>query len=184
MNVHHGFGSLRRAYRFEVVMNMSETKGLERERWEEKQKEQKQCVLGFTESAVVKCAIEPGIADALENSGGPMSLFELSSSLGCSPPALYSIMRFLVHRGIFSEKSTSQGSTGYVQTPISRLLIGRGENSMAGLALFLSNPMLLAPWQYLSARVLACETSAFEAAHGKGIFQHAAIESTPKQANG
>ncbi|KAK3001807.1 hypothetical protein RJ639_022022 [Escallonia herrerae] len=134
------------------------------------------CVLGLTESAVVKCAIELGIADALENSEGPMSLFELSSSLGCSPPALYRIMRFLVHRGIFSEKSTSKGSTGYIQTPISRLLIKRGENSMAALVLFLSSPVLLAPWQCLSARVLACETPAFEAAHGKEIFQHAATD--------
>ncbi|KAK2974312.1 hypothetical protein RJ640_026873 [Escallonia rubra] len=133
-------------------------------------------ILGFTESAVMKCAVELGIADALENSGGPMSLFELSSSLGCSPPALYRIMRFLVHRGIFSQKSTSQGSTGYVQTPISRLLVRHGENSMAGLVLFLSSPMLLALWQCLSARVLACETSAFEAAHGKGIFQYTATD--------
>ncbi|KAK9944252.1 hypothetical protein M0R45_009826 [Rubus argutus] len=60
-------------------------------------------VLGFSKIAVVKCAIELlflkkkcaielGIADAIENHGSPMTLLELSSTLKCDPSFLYRIM--------------------------------------------------------------------------------------------
>ncbi|KAK3001803.1 hypothetical protein RJ639_022018 [Escallonia herrerae] len=117
------------------------------------------------------CAIELGIADVLENHDGPMSLSDLSSALCCSPAALYRIMRFLMHRGVFKEKSTGQDVAGYVQTPLSRLLMKHGLNSMAAFVLFESSPVMLAPWHCLSARVLAAGTSAFEAAHGDDVFE-------------
>ncbi|KAJ7980563.1 O-methyltransferase family protein [Quillaja saponaria] len=42
-------------------------------------------IFGFVEMAVVKCAIELGVPEAIENHGGPMTLSELSSALGmCS----------------------------------------------------------------------------------------------------
>uniref|UniRef100_A0A5B7ANX0 Putative RS-norcoclaurine 6-O-methyltransferase n=1 Tax=Davidia involucrata TaxID=16924 RepID=A0A5B7ANX0_DAVIN len=132
-------------------------------------------VFGFVDMAVVKCAIELGIADVLESHEGPLTLSELSSSLGCSPSALYRIMRFLVHRQIFKENPTSQGSMGYVQTPLSRLLT-RHNNSMAALVLLESSPVMLAPWHGLSARVLANGTSAFEAAHGEDVWSYAAAD--------
>ncbi|CAL9022872.1 unnamed protein product, partial [Prunus brigantina] len=50
-------------------------------------------VFGFVEIAVVKCAIELGIADAIESHGSPMTLLELSSALRCDPSPLYRIMR-------------------------------------------------------------------------------------------
>ncbi|KAE9447503.1 hypothetical protein C3L33_20597, partial [Rhododendron williamsianum] len=43
--------------------------------------------------AVVKCAIQLGIPDALEAHGGPATLLDLSSALGCSPSALHRVMR-------------------------------------------------------------------------------------------
>ena len=69
-------------------------------------------ILGFSEMAVVKCAIDLGIADAIERHGSPITLTDLSSTLGCAPSPLYRIMRFLMHRGIFKEKITTQGSAG------------------------------------------------------------------------
>lgn len=69
-------------------------------------------ILGFSEMAVVKCAIDLGIADAIESHGRPITLSDLSSTLGCAPSPLYRIMRFLMHRGIFKEKLTTQGSPG------------------------------------------------------------------------
>ena len=62
--------------------------------------------------AVVKCAIDLGIADAIERHGRPITLSDLSSTLGCAPSPLYRILRFLMHRGIFKEKLTAQGSPG------------------------------------------------------------------------
>ncbi|KAG6411157.1 hypothetical protein SASPL_129232 [Salvia splendens] len=47
-----------------------------------------QYVFGFTPMAVVKCAIELEIADAVESHGGAMSLPDLASAVACSPSAL------------------------------------------------------------------------------------------------
>ncbi|KAL3580841.1 hypothetical protein D5086_018676 [Populus alba] len=123
--------------------------------------------------AVVKCAIELGIADAIENNEGPMTLSELSSSLGCAPSSLYRIMRFLVHHSIFKEKPSSQGTTVYVQTALSRRLLKKGEKSMVGLLLFESSHVMMAPWHNLSSRVLNDNNSPFEGAHGDDIWKYA-----------
>ncbi|KAM4089485.1 hypothetical protein ACB094_07G155700 [Castanea mollissima] len=116
-------------------------------------------ILGFTEMAVVRCAIELGIADAIESHGSPMTLSKLSSTLGCDPSPLYRIMRFLMHRGIFKGTLNSQGSP---------------EHSMAALILLESSPVLLTPWLSLSARVLDDDTSSFEVAHGEDIWSYSA----------
>ncbi|KAI8553964.1 hypothetical protein RHMOL_Rhmol05G0058400 [Rhododendron molle] len=125
-------------------------------------------VFGFADMAVVKCAIELGIPDALEAHGGPATLPDLSSALGCSPSALYRVMRFLVHRKIFKE-----APAGYLQTPLSRLLLKNGKKSLAALLLLESSPVMLAPWHGLSARVLANGSPAFESAHGEDIWRYA-----------
>lgn len=133
------------------------------------------CIFGFTEMAVVKCAIELGIPDFLETHQEPITLNQLSSALGCSASSLYRILRFLINRGIFKEVSTENGEImGYVQTPVSRLLTRDGENSMAALVLLESSPVMLAPWHYLSSRVLAKENIApFSAVHGKDAWEYA-----------
>ncbi|KAL2231721.1 UNVERIFIED_CONTAM: Acetylserotonin O-methyltransferase [Sesamum indicum] len=132
-------------------------------------------VFGFTPMAVMKCAIELGIADVLESHGGPMSLSQLSAALGCSSSVLHRIMRYLTHRRIFKRMSTSQESEiSYVQTPLSRLLISNGGNSMAAFVLMESSPVMLAPWHKLSASALMKGTSAFEAAHGDHVWKYAA----------
>ncbi|XP_015082970.1 acetylserotonin O-methyltransferase-like [Solanum pennellii] len=133
------------------------------------------CISGFTEMAVAKCAIELGISDFLESHQEPVPLRQLSTALGCSASSLYRILRFLINRGMFKLVSTGNGEMGYVQTPVSRLLKRDGENSMAALVLLESSPVMLAPWHYLSARVLSKEnsTGAFCAAHGKDLWEYA-----------
>lgn len=149
-------------------------------------------VFGFTEMAVVRCAIELGIADFLASQQQAVTVDQLSSALGCSPSALYRIMRFLINRGIFkevamttistsSQATTTEASTrGYVQTPLSALLRRDGEKSMAAFVLLESSPVMLAPWLKLSGRVLSGDNNssdAFEAANGKDVWRYA--ESDP-----
>ncbi|XP_059276640.1 acetylserotonin O-methyltransferase-like [Lycium ferocissimum] len=136
-------------------------------------------VFGFTEMAVIKCSIELGIAEFLESNQEPVSLNQLSAALGCCSSSLYRILRFLINRGIFKETSTKNGETSYVQTPLSRLLLKEGRNSMAAFVLFESSPMMLAPWHNLSARVSSKENnmSAFDAAHGKDVWKYAEADS-------
>ncbi|WOG84198.1 hypothetical protein DCAR_0103379 [Daucus carota subsp. sativus] len=131
-------------------------------------------LFGFTEMAAAKCAVELGIPDILENHGDPMTLSQLSSALNCSSTALFRIMRFLMNRGIFQEKITKQGSMGYAQTALSRLLTKDGNESLASMLLFQSSSAIIAPWHYLSSRVLDDKTSAFVRAHGMDIWQHGA----------
>ncbi|KAJ9550384.1 hypothetical protein OSB04_014429 [Centaurea solstitialis] len=128
-------------------------------------------ILGFVPIAAVKCAIELGIPDILENHETPMTLAELTSKLGCNESLLYRIMRFLIHYKIFQEKPISETLVGYTQTPLSRLLTRQGENSMADMVLLLNSPFILAPWHKLSAWLLGNKVFPFEAAHdGKDFW--------------
>ncbi|XP_059434531.1 acetylserotonin O-methyltransferase-like [Corylus avellana] len=136
-------------------------------------------VFGFTEMAVVKCAIELGIADVIESHGSPMTLSELSLALACTSSPLYRIMRFLMHRGIFKEELTAHGSPGYAQTILSRRLMRYGEHSMAAFIMLNSSPMVMSSLHCLSARILANETSPFEVAHGKDAWSF--LEANPAQ---
>ncbi|XP_021686105.2 acetylserotonin O-methyltransferase [Hevea brasiliensis] len=133
-------------------------------------------IFGFANVAAVKCAIELGVADAIQNHHSPITLYELSNKLGCAPSPLHRIMRFLVHNNIFKQKPIVDGTIGYVQTPLSRRLLGRGENSMESLFLLESSPVMLKPWHFLNDRVrLDGNTAAFEAAHGNDIWKYAAV---------
>ncbi|KAJ1406075.1 Winged helix-like DNA-binding domain superfamily [Sesbania bispinosa] len=131
-------------------------------------------ICGFVEMAVIKCAIQLGIAEAIESHGSPMTLSELSSTLGCDHSYLYRIMRFLVNRRVFKTIPIKHDSLGYAQTPLSRCLMRNGEHSMASLILLESSPIMLAPWHSLSARVLVNGNSSFEKVHGEDVWKFAA----------
>ncbi|KAK4491470.1 hypothetical protein RD792_002220 [Penstemon davidsonii] len=132
--------------------------------------------LGFTPMAIVKCAIELQIADVLESHGGAMTLLELSTALGCSPPTLHRIMRYLNHRGFFKRVPTSQedsSSISYEQTTLSRMLMKNSENSMASLVMLESSHVMLGPWHNLRARALTNGASAFVSANGEELWKYA-----------
>ncbi|GMJ03530.1 N-acetylserotonin O-methyltransferase [Hibiscus trionum] len=130
-------------------------------------------VFGYTKMGVVKCAIELGVADAIENHGSPMPLSELAAVLRCEPSRLYRIMRFLVHHQVFTEEPITQHSTGFSLTPLSRCLIKHGEKTMASFILLESSPTMLGPWHSLSARVLESgNMPPFEAANGTDIWSY------------
>ncbi|KAE8008839.1 hypothetical protein FH972_005312 [Carpinus fangiana] len=150
---------------------MEETQG--ETTWCEEEQQAEACiwkyVFGFTEMAVVKCAIELAIADVIESQESPMTLSELSLALACAPSPLY-LMRFLMHRGIFKEELTAHGSPSYAQTTLSRRLMRYGEHSMAAFIMLNSSPMVTASLHHLSACVLANEISPFEVAHGEDAW--------------
>ncbi|KAK7314290.1 hypothetical protein VNO77_39505 [Canavalia gladiata] len=137
-------------------------------------------VFGFVEVAAVKCAIELGIADAIESHGSPMTLSEISSILKCDPSLLNRIMRFLMHRKMFKSVPTSHGNLAYAQTPLSRRLLRNDERSVAAAILWHYSPPILAPWQALSARVLANGNPPFENIHGINFDLPHVIAVAPK----
>ncbi|XP_076917584.1 acetylserotonin O-methyltransferase-like isoform X2 [Bidens hawaiensis] len=156
-----------------IKIEMSKQKIISKEEEATAQQEIWKYVFGFTPMAVIKCAIELGIPDLLDNRDTPITLTELATKLGCSTPLLHRIMRFLVQYKIFQEKPVSETCFGYIHTPLSQLLTTRGKYSMADFVLLESSPIMLAPWHKLSARVLGKEESAFGAAHGDDVWKFA-----------
>ena len=171
----------------------SDKQNSELTKWEENEKQKQEeelakvevwkYVFGFVEMAVVKCAIELGIADAIESHGRAMTVQELSSTLGCASQTLHRVMRFLANRGIFREEHVTPpnddvASKRYAQTPLSRRFMRTGEGSMAALLLVESSPPMLAPWQALSARVAGGGAPApFDAANGEDLWRYGAANS-------
>ncbi|WCJ18045.1 O-methyltransferase family protein [Euphorbia peplus] len=146
-------------------------------REEEKQEAEAQVekwkyIFGFTNMAVVKCAIELGISNAIDNHKSPIPLSTLSLTLNCDHSFLYRIMRFLVHQKIFRE-----ASSGYEQTPLSRILLGPGQNSLKPMFLLESSPVMLAPWHHLSSRVIISGSASFKGVHGDDLWKY--IEENP-----
>ncbi|XP_039054778.1 acetylserotonin O-methyltransferase-like [Hibiscus syriacus] len=130
-------------------------------------------VFGYTKTAAVKCAIELGVADVIENHGSPMPLSQLAAALRYVPSRLQRIMRFLVHYQVFKEEPIGQHSMGFSLTPLSRRLIKHGEKTIVPFILLMSSPIMLGPWHSLSARVLQRgNISPFEAANGMDFWSY------------
>ena len=65
-------------------------------------------------SMSLKCAVELGIPDIINNHGQPMPLSELISSLPIHPSnttCVPRLMRLLVHHGLFSQIKVSKNNT-------------------------------------------------------------------------
>ncbi|XP_057782983.1 LOW QUALITY PROTEIN: acetylserotonin O-methyltransferase-like [Salvia miltiorrhiza] len=127
--------------------------------------------LGFTPTAVVRCTIELQIADVMDSHGGTMTHGDLSAAVGYSPTILRRIMRYLVHQRFFKQTVTSS-KVSYAQTPLSRLLMRNGDESMAAFILLESSPTALAPWNRLSSRARESGGSTFEEEHGSDIWSY------------
>lgn len=149
--------------------------------WEKEEEEEAQAqvdiykyMFGFAELAVVKCAIDLGIAEAIESHKKPITLLELSSTLKCDPSYLNRIMRFLVHKKIFKTiPSNDHNPPSYIHTPLSRRLMKNGDHSMTSFFLLETSPVMLVPWLSLSGRVLFNGNSSFEKVHGEDIWSYA-----------
>ncbi|KAK4403522.1 Acetylserotonin O-methyltransferase [Sesamum angolense] len=133
---------------------------------------------GFDAMRVVKCVIELGLPNVLENHGSPMTLSQLSSAVGCPETSLYRILRFLTHNGIFKKLRNSThdpaSSVFYAQTPLSRLLT---RDNMGPFVLLQAGP----PGQQfgMSAKDLkAGKGSGLEAASSEDIIWNGEVDAT------
>ncbi|XP_010916035.1 trans-resveratrol di-O-methyltransferase [Elaeis guineensis] len=135
--------------------------------------------LSFIRSMSLKCAIELGIPDVLHNHGKPVTLSELATFLSIPPsktPALGSLMRLLVHSGIFASHrhQVAGEEESYFLTPTSELLVIKEEKvCISPLALMILNWTLLGPAHQLGEwfRAGAVGPTPFDMVHGKGFFE-------------
>lgn len=111
---------------------------------------------GHVDSAALKFAVELRIPDIIHSHGGPINLSQIASAISDSPPPnittyLSRIMRFLVHKKIFTAHHQSDGGdTLYGLTHSSRWLIRDSEISLSPMVLLQNHANLLAPWQCLT----------------------------------
>ncbi|KAI5661771.1 hypothetical protein M9H77_21094 [Catharanthus roseus] len=134
-------------------------------------------VFSFTTCASLKCAVQLGIADAIDDHGKPMSLFYLTKALQINPskaPYIQRLMGILVNSGFFSQDKL----TYYSLTPSSRLLLKKEALNLRAAVEIMLDPAELKAWSSLSDwfKDEKCRT-AFEMVHGKNFWDFYAEES-------
>ncbi|MFQ6656558.1 hypothetical protein Gotur_026603 [Gossypium turneri] len=86
-------------------------------------------IFKFINSMSLKCAIDLGIPDIIQNHGKPMTITELVAALPMLNPTkacnIYRLMRILVHSGFFAQRNLCNDAQedGYVLTNASCLLL-------------------------------------------------------------
>ncbi|XP_034702015.1 trans-resveratrol di-O-methyltransferase-like [Vitis riparia] len=138
-------------------------------------------IFNFINSMSLKCAIELGIPDIIHNHGKPMTLSELVAELPVNPEktkCVYRLMRLLVQSGFFSRKRVQESGQeeGYVLTLASRLLLKDDPLSARPFLLAMLDPVLITPWQYVSAWFQNDDPTPFDTAHGRTFWDYAGHE--------
>ncbi|XVF39440.1 hypothetical protein PTKIN_Ptkin01aG0034900 [Pterospermum kingtungense] len=131
-------------------------------------------IFRFISSMSLKCAVELEIPDIIHNHGQPMTISELALVLPIHPSklnCLYRLMRILVHSGFFAEHKN-----GYVTTPASRLLLKDNPLSRRPILLAVLDPIIMKPWQYLSAWFQNVDPTVFTTTHGSNMWDYTAHE--------
>ncbi|KAI7999474.1 Trans-resveratrol di-O-methyltransferase [Camellia lanceoleosa] len=131
----------------------------------------------FANSMSLNCAVQLGIPDIIHNHKKPISLPDLVSSLQLPPSkinALHRLMSLLTHLGFFATTKLDPNhgdQEGYVLTPSSRLLIKSELPNLSPVFQMVADPVLLAPLQFFGDWLRGNEETAFETAHGVGIWE-------------
>ncbi|XP_021297329.1 (R,S)-reticuline 7-O-methyltransferase-like isoform X2 [Herrania umbratica] len=136
-----------------------------------------QYMFSFADSMALKSAVELRIADIIHSHGGAITLSQIASCIGGSPPAdntyLARIMRLLVRRKVFSVQHPSDGGEPlYGLTLSSTWLIHDSELTLAPMVLMENHPWQMAPWHCFSECVKEGGI-AFKKAHGREIWNFA-----------
>ncbi|KAL2520509.1 O-methyltransferase family protein [Forsythia ovata] len=138
-------------------------------------------IFNFINSMSLKCAVQLGILDIIHKHGKPMTLTELVKTFPMNKAKAQSVprlMRILIHLGFFMKAKISKGEeeTGYWITPASRLLLKDEHLSVAPFLLAMLDPVLTKPWYHLSAWFENENSTPFDTAHGRMLWEHAGQE--------
>ena len=128
----------------------------------------------FKNSAALKCAIELGIPDAIQQHGKPMNLSELTSALPINPskaPYIPRLMCILVNAGIFSQEKE-----GFALTSAGQLLLRDDLLNARAFILCVFDPAMMSSWHALKEWFQNDDAAPFDTAHGKGFWDYTACE--------
>ncbi|EXB54965.1 Tabersonine 16-O-methyltransferase [Morus notabilis] len=140
------------------------------------------CSLNFIKPMSLKCAVELGIPDIINNHGQPITLSKLISSLpihSSKAHCIYRLMRILVHSGFFAtqkvdnkidEGEEEEEEEAYSLTIASRLLLKDGPWRATPFFLVQLEPHLMTPWHFVSTWLQNSDPTPFEMVHGKTFW--------------
>lgn len=140
-------------------------------------------MLSYISSMSLKCAIQLGIPDTINNHGQLITLPELVSALEIHPTKIgfvQRLMRLLVHSGFFTTTKVSQNQEekqqeeeAYDLTPCSRLLLKDKVPCLSPIVLLTLDPTIISPWHFLENWFRTEEALIpFESAHGVNLWDY------------
>lgn len=133
-------------------------------------------IFAFINSLSLKCALELGIPDAIQNYGKPVPITELAKILSIPErrvPNFRRFMRLLAHNDFFNQTSADPNADDvYELNTNSTLLVKEQGASLTPFVELMLDESLLDPWQKLSSWFQSEEPStAFEMRHGMFIWE-------------
>ncbi|XP_042062990.1 8-hydroxyquercetin 8-O-methyltransferase-like [Salvia splendens] len=138
-------------------------------------------IFSYISSMSLKSAIQLGIPDAIHKHNKPITLCELANALSINKaksPALFRLMRILVHSKIFDKVSISKDEgegddeeVAYSLTSASRLLLREEPLSFAPFALAMIDPILADPFHQVTEWFKDECTSPFSTRNGRCLFE-------------
>ncbi|KAL4291353.1 hypothetical protein GQ457_14G021790 [Hibiscus cannabinus] len=132
----------------------------------------------FIRCMSLKCAIDLGIPEIIQNHGKPMTITELVSVLPMLNPAkacdIHRLMRILVHSGFFAYRKLDNDAqqVGYVLTSASQLLLKNNPLSVTPLLKIALDPFFMKPWQVLGTWFQNDDSTPFVTANGKTAYHY------------
>ncbi|XP_059440551.1 trans-resveratrol di-O-methyltransferase-like [Corylus avellana] len=139
-------------------------------------------VFSFVGSMSLKCAVQLGIPDIIHSHGEPITLHGLVSALQIHPTKagfVHRLMRLLAHCGFFAttrvnkkQEEEEDEEEAYDITPSSRILLKENVTSLSPFVLAMLEPALVTPWQFLGNWFREDKVTAFESAHGMGLWEY------------
>ncbi|XP_042058963.1 8-hydroxyquercetin 8-O-methyltransferase-like [Salvia splendens] len=125
-------------------------------------------------SMSLKSAIQLGVPDAIHKHNEPITLSQLADALSINKaksPALFRLMRILVHSKIFDKVKIEHEEEAYSLTRASRLLLRDEPLSFAPLALVGIDAIMVDPFHHMAEWFNDECTSPFSTRNGSGLFE-------------
>ena len=139
-------------------------------------------VFSYISSMSLKCAIQLGIPDIINNHAQPITLPELVSALKIRPEKIvfvHRLMRLLVHSGLFvatkTRRNQEQEQETYELTSSSRLLLKDQIPCLSPFVTSMLDPAFTPPWHFLGdwfRNEEPATVTPFESAHGMSFWDY------------
>lgn len=138
-------------------------------------------IFNFINSMSLKCAIQLGIPDTIQNHGKPMTISQLIAALPINQKkasCVYRLMRILVHAGFFTLRKVGEANEeeGYVLTDASKLLLKDNPLSVTPFLLAMLDPVMTKPWDFLSTWFQNDDPTPFDTANGLTFWDYGSHE--------